>query len=77
MRSCKQFKITRFGQKECLIFDEPLMNTRSIENKKLGRLVLVLCDVLKEGRQQDAYSTKRWLGIWRGKPSQAVHPIGP
>jgi hypothetical protein len=51
-----------------------LLNTRSSVNE---RLVLVLCDVVKEGRQLAAYSTKRRLGIWQGKPGQAAHPIGP
>jgi hypothetical protein len=57
-----------------------LLNIRSIVNfqqKTSDRLVLVLRDVLKEVRQLAAYSTERRLGIWQGKPSQAVPPIGP
>jgi hypothetical protein len=32
-------------------------------------------DILKEGMQLAAYSTKHWLGIWQGKPSQANRPV--
>jgi hypothetical protein len=55
---------------------QSLLNTRSIENEGLRRVVLVLRDMLKEERQLEACFTKRWLEIWRGKPCQAVHPIG-
>ena len=41
-----------------------LLNTRSIGSE---RLVLVLRDVPKEGKQLEACSTRRWLEIWQGK----------